>query len=62
MNMQSAVLHTLTDSGPAEFTDLIGATCAGADDFNVNLLPGVLYHLINENKVKVNCGVYSVSM
>jgi hypothetical protein len=59
MNMRSATLHTLADSGAASFIDLIGATCEGADDFNVNLLPGILHQLIKEGRVIVDCGLYS---
>lgn len=60
MNMRRAIITTLQDSGPATFIDLIGACCAGADDFNVNMLPGVLYQLIRECKVVVDGGLYSL--
>lgn len=62
VNMQSAVIHTLADSGAASFIDLIGATCEGCDDgeFKINLLPGVLHQLIKERRVAVDCGLYCI--
>lgn len=59
MNMRKAILDTLSDSGGATFIGLIGVTCEHADDFNVNLLPGVLHQLVLEGRVVVDCGVYS---
>lgn len=59
MNMREAIVATLEDSGPATFVEVMGAACEGADDFNVNLLPGVLWQLGKEGKVKVDRGVYS---
>lgn len=59
MDMRRAIIATLADSGGATFICLIGVTCEHADDFNVNLLPSVLYQLILEGRVVVDCGVYS---
>ena len=60
MNMRRAIIATLQDSGPATFIDLMGACCHGADDFNVNLLPGVLYQLVHDCTIGVDGGLYFV--
>lgn len=60
MNMRAAIIATLTDSGPATFVQLIGVTCEHCDDFNVNILPGVLYQLVKECRVSVDGGLYFV--
>lgn len=57
--MRKAILATLADSGAATFVELIGVTCAGAEDFSIVLLPSVLYQLILEGRVVVDCGLYS---
>jgi len=60
MNMQQAIIATLTDSGPGTFVDLIGATVIGAEDFNINILPSVLYLLVRDCVVVVDGGLYSL--
>lgn len=58
MSTREAILAALAVK-EASFVGLIKATC-GDPEWNVNLLPGVLYQLIKEGRVTVDCGVYSV--